>query len=159
MKYTKKEISNHNWERKGSCEGKFKFFTDLFDQFKFLFKSINSLWIEKEKRKYFQMVYLYINVYAPIHKIIMDNVPPLDGYEGLDLNSANKIIDIIDNNIDYICQELIDLRNMLYEEVFIACITSQDSYYTRFDEEGMLMKHIKENYNKLKKKLILVLRW
>ncbi len=41
-------------------------------------------------------IWLYLNVYAPIHKIIEENIVPSYGYEGLDLISANNIIGIVE---------------------------------------------------------------
>lgn len=96
-------------------------------------------------------IWLYLNVYAPIHKIIEENIVPSYGYEGLDLISANNIIGIVEKNQDFLDKELIILKDILVEEIYHATICNDEMYYNRFDEDGELCNYIIKEYDRLKK--------
>ena len=91
------------------------------------------------------------NVYEPIMRIMENSVYPTGGYEGVSLQAANAIIEIIESHSNMVEKELMDLCWGLKEELHI--IGDNGGRYYPFDNNRTLMDYIDLKRNLLRKKL------
>ena len=92
------------------------------------------------------------NVYTPIMRIIDHSSSPSDGYDGLSISSARKIINIIDNNINIVDNRLISLYYSFREELEFIGYNNGGHFYL-FDENRKFLYHSDHQFNLLKRKL------
>lgn len=131
----------------------------LLDKTKELMGRIGDrIWEQRKENREFKrryQVWYFRKVLAPIYKIIDKNIVPSYGYEGIDIDSVNKTIEIIEKYQDFVPEKLERLKFKLEEEIFHVSNMDGEVWYIRFDEDGELCKYIIEHYNNLKKEIFM----
>jgi hypothetical protein len=89
--------------------------------------------------------------YAPIMKIILEEVSPLDGYEGLGEGQVNRIIKIATEH-----EMLIDvgLSNHIWsfkEDIRINSMSGVAINYAEYDIDRRFLDYVENEYHKLRK--------
>lgn len=91
------------------------------------------------------------DVYAPIMKIILGGIWPLDGYDGLGDKQANNIIGIITENEVLVDTGLSNWAWSLQEDVYINGMNQVPSSHAQYDMDRHFLNYVEEEYHKLKK--------
>lgn len=89
-------------------------------------------------------------LYTPIYKIILREVNPLDGYEGISGKQFTEIKEIISDK--YILVDPV-LDNIIWSLKEDECLNRGYEKYYCFDKDRRLLTHVERQYNKLRKSI------
>lgn len=109
------------------------------------------------KREKFSKVFEYKlkilkDVYTPIYRIILEDVHPFDGYEGISIKQFEKIEKIIQENLELVDPQLESIIWILKEELY-ALYSHPNIDYVTLDEDRRLVDYVDFQYNYIRKQL------
>ncbi|WP_017378818.1 hypothetical protein [Paenisporosarcina sp. TG-14] len=92
-------------------------------------------------------------IYIPIYKILIQNVDPLDGYEGITGSQHNSIKKIADNHIELCDPKLESLIWRIEEDIRHEASAFSYNQYDLFDQNRNLFNYVLHAFNKTRRSI------
>ncbi|MFD0768854.1 hypothetical protein ACFQZ1_08000 [Bacillus sp. CGMCC 1.60114] len=110
--------------------------------------------IKKEKfsKTFEYKIKILKEVYAPIYRILVKNIHPFDGYEGITVKSFKEIDQIFEEKVELIDPILEEFIWILKEE----CYLNQNhpkGEWVQVDQDKKFLNYVQYQYNNLRKEM------